>query len=110
MPEKGNHARAYTIGKLEANYWRSNQHYGGAEGIRTPDLLLANYAIGLLSTNLEAKLLFLAHPCFSFKAPVFTLPCNSVGANLAPTSPHTIPPSPQYSDTKLFAAHFLVAA
>ena len=41
--------------------------FGGAEGIRTPDLLLANYAIALLSTDFEAKLLFPASPCSSFK-------------------------------------------
>jgi len=45
--------------------------FGGAEGIRTPDLLLANYATGLVSTDFEAKLFFSACRCFSFTILVF---------------------------------------
>ena len=47
---------------------------GGAEGIRTPDLLPANYTKGLVPTTFEAKLLFYAYLCFSFKTLIFD-PC-----------------------------------
>jgi hypothetical protein len=43
----------------------------GAEEIRTPDLLRADYATGLIATNFEAKLLFPTYPSFNFK----TLTC-----------------------------------
>jgi hypothetical protein len=39
----------WKAGKFESRYWYFNYLYGGAEGIRTPDLLLAKQALSRLS-------------------------------------------------------------
>jgi len=55
------------------NNIESEAKSGVPGGIRTHDPLLRSYTTSLVSTNFEAKLLFPAYPCFSFKTLIFNL-------------------------------------